>query len=121
MAAVIRNVLLKLLSKVFHHYVGHLWWNGVNFLTNSILKCFEGLRLEGCAEVFGEGRGGYSLPNTENFACSQYRTDGNAPHRCTTKQLWEGRVEEYPQIKFSGFPSLLHLITVQPSFCTGAF
>jgi len=75
--------------------------------------------LEACAEVFGEGHGGSSLPNTENFACSQYRTDGNAPHRCTTKQLWEERVEEYPQIKFYRFPSLLHLIPVQQEFLDG--
>ena len=27
------------------------------------------------------------MPNTENFACSQYQTDGNAPHRCTTKHV----------------------------------
>ena len=43
-AAVIRDALPKPFSKVFHHYVGHLWGNGGNFLTNSVLKCFEGLR-----------------------------------------------------------------------------
>jgi len=43
-AAVIRDVLTKPFSKVFHHYVCHLWGNGVNFLTKSVLKCFEGLR-----------------------------------------------------------------------------
>jgi hypothetical protein len=30
--------------KVFHHSDGHLWGNGGNFLANSVLKCFEGLR-----------------------------------------------------------------------------
>ena len=44
MAAVIRDALPEPLSKVFHHYVGRLWGNGGNFLTNSVLKCFEGLR-----------------------------------------------------------------------------
>ena len=44
MAAVIRDVLPKPSSKVLHHYVGQLWANGGNFLTNSVLKCFEGLR-----------------------------------------------------------------------------
>jgi len=44
MAAVIRDELPKPFSKVFHHYVCHLWGNGGKFLTNSILKCFEGLR-----------------------------------------------------------------------------
>ena len=43
-AVVIRDALPKPFSKVFHHYVGHLWGNGGNFLTNSVLKCFEGLR-----------------------------------------------------------------------------
>ena len=43
-AAVIRDELPKPFSTVFHHYVGHLWGNGGNFLTNSVLKCFEGLR-----------------------------------------------------------------------------
>ena len=43
-AAVIRDALPKPFSKVFHHSVGHLWGNGGNFLTNSVLKCFEGLR-----------------------------------------------------------------------------
>ena len=43
-AAVIRDALPKPFSKVFHHYVGHLWGNGGNFLMNSVLKCFEGLR-----------------------------------------------------------------------------
>ena len=43
-AAVICDALLKPFSKVFQHYVGHLLGNGGNFLTNSILKCFEGLR-----------------------------------------------------------------------------
>jgi len=43
-AAVIRDALPKPFSKVFHHYVGHRWGNGSNFLTSSILKCFEGLR-----------------------------------------------------------------------------
>ena len=43
-AAIIRDVLLKPFSKVFHHYVDHLWGNGSNFLMNSVLKCFEGLR-----------------------------------------------------------------------------
>ena len=42
--AVIRDTLPKPFSKVFHHYVGHLWGNGGNFLANSVLKCFEGLR-----------------------------------------------------------------------------
>ena len=42
--AVVRDALPKLFSKVFHHYVGHLWGKGGNFLTNSILKGFEGLR-----------------------------------------------------------------------------
>ena len=44
-AAVIHDALPKLFPKVFHHYVGHLWGNGGNFLMNSILKCFEDLRL----------------------------------------------------------------------------
>ena len=43
-AAVIRDALPKPFSKVFDHYVGHLWGNGGNFLTNNVLKCFEGLR-----------------------------------------------------------------------------
>ena len=43
-AAVIRDALPKPFSKIFHHCVGHLWGNGGNFLTNSILKCFEVLR-----------------------------------------------------------------------------
>jgi len=43
-AAVIRDALPKPFSKVFHHYVGHLWGNGGNFLKNSVLMCFEGLR-----------------------------------------------------------------------------
>jgi hypothetical protein len=43
-AAVIRGALPKLFCKVFRHCVGHLWGNGGNFLMNSILKCFEGLR-----------------------------------------------------------------------------
>ena len=42
-AAVIRDALPKPFSKVFHRYVGHLWANGGNFLTNSVLKCFEGV------------------------------------------------------------------------------
>lgn len=46
--------------------------------------------------------------------------DGNVSHHCTTKQLWEGCVEEYVLIKFYGFPSVLHLILVQPSFWTVA-
>ena len=53
-AAVIRDALHKPFSKVFHHYVGHLWGNGGNFLTNSVLKCFEGLRttfINLCLEV----------------------------------------------------------------------
>jgi len=44
LAAVIRYALPKPFSKVFHHYVGHLWGNGGNFLTNSFLKCLEGFR-----------------------------------------------------------------------------
>ena len=43
-AAVIPDALPKPFFKVFHHYVGHLLGNGGYFLTNSILKCFEGLR-----------------------------------------------------------------------------
>ena len=43
-AAIIRDALPKPFSRVFHHYVGHLWGNGGNFLTNSVRKCFEGLR-----------------------------------------------------------------------------
>jgi len=43
-AAVIRDALPKPFSKVFHHYVGHPWANGGNFLANIVLKCFEGLR-----------------------------------------------------------------------------
>jgi len=43
-AAVIRDALPKPFSKVFHHHVGHHWVNGGNFLTSSVLKCFEGLR-----------------------------------------------------------------------------
>jgi len=43
-AAVIRDELSKPFSKVYHHYVGHLWGNAGNFLTDSVLKCFEGLR-----------------------------------------------------------------------------
>ena len=43
-AAVIRDALPKPFSKVFHHYVGHLWGNDGNVLTNTVLKCFEGLR-----------------------------------------------------------------------------
>ena len=43
-AAIIRDALPKPFSKVFHHYVGHLWGNGGNFFTNSVLKCFEDLR-----------------------------------------------------------------------------
>jgi len=43
-AAVIRDALPKPFSTVFQHYVGHLWGNGGNFLTNSVLKCSEGLR-----------------------------------------------------------------------------
>ena len=43
-AIVICDALLKPFSKVFHYYVGHLWGNGGNFLTNSLLKCLEGLR-----------------------------------------------------------------------------
>ena len=39
-AAVICDALPKLFSKVFHHYVGHLWRNGGNFPMNSVLKCF---------------------------------------------------------------------------------
>ena len=31
-AAVIHDELPKPFSKVFHHYVGHLWGNGGNFL-----------------------------------------------------------------------------------------
>ena len=42
--AVICDALPKLFSEVFHHYVGHLWENGGSFLTNRVLKCFEGLR-----------------------------------------------------------------------------
>jgi len=44
MAAVIRDKLSKPFSKVFHHYVGHLWGNDGNLLKNSVPKCFEGLR-----------------------------------------------------------------------------
>ena len=44
MAAVIHDALPKPFSKVFHRSVGHLWGNGGNFLTNSVLKCYEGLR-----------------------------------------------------------------------------
>ena len=44
LAAVIRDALPKRFSKVFHHFVGHLWRSGDNFPTNSLLKCFEGLR-----------------------------------------------------------------------------
>ena len=36
--AVIRDELQKPFSTVFHHYVGHLWGNGGNFLTNSVLN-----------------------------------------------------------------------------------
>jgi len=43
-AAVIRDALPKPFFKVFHHYVGYLWGNGGNFLTNSVLKYFELLR-----------------------------------------------------------------------------
>jgi hypothetical protein len=43
-AAVIRDALPKPFSKIFHHYLGHLLGIGGNFLTNSVLKCFEGLR-----------------------------------------------------------------------------
>jgi len=43
-AAIIRDALPKPFCKVFRHSVGHLWGNGGNFLTNSVLKCFEGLR-----------------------------------------------------------------------------
>jgi hypothetical protein len=42
-AAVIRDELPKPFSKDFHHSVGHVRGNTGNFLTNSVLKCFEDL------------------------------------------------------------------------------
>jgi len=200
-AAVIRDELPEPFSKVFHHYVGHLWRNGGNFLTNSVLKCFDadvykpcpwgiptgknrrgsnrasaratryrlvrrrvdlgifllkfppandelfglwpspaGTKsplnhqipsiwagrssvtfhntdqrlqsrshhlprnskvplhlngtqhtrqwLEGCAEVFVEGHGGYCLPNTENFACSRPKRIRNALCVAVTESLF---------------------------------
>lgn len=68
---------------------------------------------------------GYSLPHTENFACLQYQTytwqtcTRNTQHCCNTNSCGK-HVEEHRQIKIYGFPCLLHLINVQPSFSIDA-